>query len=180
MPLNISIWKKIIILIFQDRVGSVRPVKFGTEGVGVKQVSKIMWKSFDKNQPSLIYSTQNRVLCNRSCIWLQKTDKISIDGTWIWTWPWAWPLQMFLFLDESNSVTSKIFLWIIWHLKGKLCNGVFDYLLKVLSPFNAPKVVHRINTQHNNGNFENFPKRKWRLKNTWDDRRLSHSQREPT
>ena len=75
--------------------------------------------------------------------------------------------------------TLWLFLWIIWHLKGKLCNGVFDYLLKVLSPFNAPKVVHRINTQHNNGNFENFPKRKWRLKNTWDDQRLSHSQREP-
>ena len=39
--LNISIWKKIIILIFQERVGSVRPVKFGTEGVGVKQVSSL-------------------------------------------------------------------------------------------------------------------------------------------
>ena len=64
-------------------------------------------------------------------------------------------LNLTLSLTSPNVLVSwweqlcnfKKFLWIIWHLKGKLCNGVFDYLLKVLSPFNAPKVVHRINTQ---------------------------------
>ena len=53
-------------------------------------------------------------------------------------------------------------------LDGEKCNCVFDYLLKVLSPFTAPKAAHRIHNM-TMGFLRIFKKENWRrIFRKWD------------
>ena len=62
-------------------------------------------------------------------------------------------------------------------LDGEKCNCVFDYLLKVLSPFTAPKAAHRIHNM-TMGFLRIFKKENWRRTfRKWDFQHFSETKK---